>query len=144
MGTSEDIEERRAARRARLETRREEQRLADMAALDAAEEAHGPDRIISIEVTAWTPDVGLPTMVVARVPLGSDAVFRRFEQEASAGKEGSPRRLDAAHKLGRSCLVHPDGAGLAALEEYMPGILSAVALEVVRRAQGRAAEAEKD
>lgn len=136
----------RAALQAQTEEAYQEQLASDLEALADIEAEHGFDRVARVNLGGWVPDVGLPTLVAVRVPRSSEVVYKKFEQQINGHKEGSPQRLTAQHDLGLACLVYPpktDEAARKAVLEYAPGILSAAAFEVVKRAQGNAAEEGK-
>lgn len=99
-----DIEARRAARRAALEQAREKQLEIDLAALDAAEEEHGCDRVVRIDATAWQD--GLATLAVFRMPTAPE--MRRFQDQTKTQPNGKPGNAVAAgEQLARVCLLYP-------------------------------------
>lgn len=124
-----------------------EQLAIDMEALVELEAEHGFDQILRIDLSAWKAGVGAATMVAARVPLASESVFRRFEQTVSKAKSGTSSAHDASQTLARSCLVYPSEKSApelyAATMELAPGVLSHLALQVVKAVQGNAEEEKK-
>jgi len=148
MDTIREIQERRDARKAAGAEAREKQYAIDFARLDALEEEHGYERVLSIKLEGWDAKIGGPTLVVARVPRASEAIMKAFESDINKSKEGSPQRLAAQSTLARACLVYPDPSkekeAFDAVMETAAGVLANVALQVVRRAQGVAESEGKD
>jgi hypothetical protein len=89
--------------------------------------------------------VGATTLVVARVPLGSEKVFKRFEDTVSNPKSD---KLKAVHLLAVSCLVYPSPRDEKELYEatldLAPGLLSNVGHAIVEAVQGNVEEEKKD
>jgi hypothetical protein len=147
MGTLEEIQARRDARRLASQHARTEQFARDLQRLDELEEEHGYERVMRVDLPGWDPAIGGPTLVIVRCPKASEAVIKRFEQEVHRSKEGSDARLRASESLGRACLVYPDPVAdpesFTKVLDTAPGLLSQAALLVIRRAQGQAAEEGK-
>lgn len=143
-----DLQKKREVRKAAGTEAREKQYAIDLARLDALEEEHGFERVLSIKLEGWDARIGGPTLVVARVPRASEAVMKAFESDINKSKEGSPQRLTAQSTLARACLVYPDPVkekdDFNAVLETASGVLANVALQVVRRAQGVAESEGKD
>jgi hypothetical protein len=120
-----------------------EQQATDLEALVELEDEHGFDRVVRIDLTGWRPGVGAATMVVARVPLNSEKVFKRFEDTVSK-KDSKTSTNDAGITLARACLVYPaDKALLDATMELAPGVLSHLGLQLIKAVQGSAEEEKK-
>lgn len=115
-----------------------EQQAADLEAIADLEEEFGHERVIRIELGAWTPGMGAPTSVAVRVPLGSEMNCAKFIERINKAKEGSKERLVAQDDLAKECWVYPpkgSDAYKAALE-VAPLILSHSALQIVKASQG--------
>lgn len=136
--------ERRAALKALEAEAHAEQQATDIERLVDLEEKHGFDRILRIDLGGWKPDAGAATLVAARVPLASEATFRRFQNTI-----GNPKadHTEAANTFAAACLVYPhrtnDEQLYKATIELAPGILIAVAAELSKAAMGHAEEEKK-
>lgn len=140
-----EAEKRREAREKAYTEAFELQHADDLEALDKLEEEHGWGRTLRIDLGGWQAGMGAVTMMVAKLPLGSDATFKRFAQQ-SVGKEKKPQAiLDSGDTFGASCVIYPEPGSDAykATVEAFPGVLSNVAVQVVKAVQGRAAEEGK-
>lgn len=136
------LEARRTAMQAAEAEARAEQQAADLESLVELESLHGFGRIIRVDLSSWR--AGSATMVAARIPLGSEAVYRRFEQTVARAKKDSGDALAAGTLLATACLVYPaDKDLLAATIDAAPGILQHVALQIVTAVQGAAEEQKK-
>lgn len=137
----EDIQARRAARKAELAKQCEAQRAVDLAALDAAEVEHGDSNIAYVNVP-FTP--GLPTLAVVRTP--SDPEQKRYRDTVK------PKKLDgtfgdttqAAKQLARAALVYPDPDVYAAQCAARPGLPTQLGLAALKLADAQEAEESKD
>lgn len=119
-----------------------EQQATDLEALVELEAVHGYSRIVRVDLAGWKP--GAASMVVARIPLGSEAVYRRFEQTVAKAKKDSGDAMAAGATLATACLVYPDDKALReATLDAAPGILQHVALQIVTAVQGAAEEQKK-
>lgn len=138
-------EKRREAREKAYTEAREAQHADDLEALDRLEEEHGWGRTLRIELDGWQPGSGATTMIVAKLPLSSDATFKKFAQQ-SVGKEKKPAAVvESGETFGASCVVYPEPSSDAyrATIESFAGVLGHVAVQVVKAVQGRAAEEGK-
>lgn len=136
--------ERRAALKALEAEAHAEQQASDIERLVDLEEKHGFDRVLRIDLGGWKPGAGAATMLVARVPLASEPAFKRFQDTIAKPKTD---HIEAANTLAATCIVYPhrkdDKDLYEATLELAPGILSAVAAEVVKAAMGHAEEEKK-
>lgn len=139
----------RAARKGGEDLARKRQQVVDLEALSGLEEEHGFNRVLRIDIEGWKSGAGAATMVVVLLPERRDAKFKRFQQELNKERPESSKRLDAADKLARSCLVYPDAKtddGKSLLEstlELAPGLLTHVANQIDGWATGKAMEEGK-
>jgi hypothetical protein len=124
-----------------------EQQAADIEALVELEEEHGFDRVLRIDIGGWKPASGAATMVAARVPMGSEKVYKRFQETVAKAKPQSTTTLTAATVLGESCLIYPpksDAKDLyEATLELAPGILVHVGQQIAKAVEGKAEEEKK-
>ena len=120
------------------------QRAADLEALADLEVEHGNERIVQIDLVGWVPEKGAATMVIALLPNGNDAKFKRFIQQANESNLKAKGKVDASEMFGRGCIVYPSKVDhpdmLAATLALAPGVCAHVAREVVVYAQGKAIE----
>ncbi len=138
-------EKRREAREKAYTEAFELQHADDLEALDRLEDEHGWGRIHRIDLTAWQPGTGAVTLIAAKLPLSSDATFKRFAQQ-SVGKDKKPAAvIESGEAFGASCVVYPEPGSDAykATVEAFAGVLGHVAVQVVQAVQGRAAEEGK-
>lgn len=123
-----------------------EQQAADVEALVELEATHGFERVLRVDLGAWSPGKGAATMIVARVPTGADAIWRRFETKMGAAKKGTGDAQSAGVELATACLVYPEKGSMlyAGTLDLAPGILGNVALQIVNAVQGNAEKEKKD
>lgn len=133
MTDVDDIQARRAERRAKAEAERQAQYAADLAALDALEEKHGVTNIAHIEVP-FTP--GFPTLIVARTPAPSE--LKRYRDRTRRNPDGgaAPDTGKAAEELATVCLVYPEREQFAGLLAARPGIGAQLGLAAIGLAVG--------
>lgn len=114
MATIEEIEKRRAERKAGLEAQKQEQLRIDLEALDALEVEHGDERVKRIDVDGWAP--GIPTLAAFRLPEPIE--FKRYQDMARArgDKPGDP--IGAARLLAETCRLYPGPAAPEASEAW--------------------------
>ncbi len=136
---------RRATQKAAEAEAHADQLADDLEALADLEGEHGYDRVLRIDLRGWKPGAGSATMVVARIPLKREDLFKRFEQSAARAKSGTDDALKALHQLAESCVVYPARKGdlYAGTLELAPGILSNIGLQLVQHVQGAAEEEKK-
>lgn len=136
------IEERRAKRKAALETQRTEQYAIDLEALDALEQEHGDNCVAALEVNGYVP--GLPTFAVVRSPGGTSFYKRYSDMVRKAGK--SVQAIGAAQDmLGESCIVYPpEGAERERMYKEFPGLKISAAIRALKFVELEAADEKKD
>ena len=143
----EEIEARRAARRAEHDKAHAEQYAKDFEALDKLEEEHGYERVLSVTLKGWRSGEGAATMIVVRVPRAREAIFKRFQQQVNSNKAGAKQKVEAAELLGSSCLLYPsktdDPECHEATMDLAPGVLGHAAALIVEAVQGEAEEEGK-
>ncbi len=135
----EELEERRAARRAEREKAEREQYATDLAALEGLEDEHG--KIAAVKV-AYTK--GQPTRAFLKTPTG--AQYRRYVDQISKAVEKSNLRSqrDAQELLARSVWVYPkEEKDRAMMLEAFPGLLTSIAIAAANLAEGKAEEEGK-
>ena len=126
----------------------DEQQATDFARLVDLEAEHGFDRVLRINLKGWKASEGdtqAATLVVARIPLSSERLVKRFEDTVSKPKA---ENLKALHLLAESCLIYPSRTNEKALYEatleLAPGLLSNVGHAIVEAVQGKVEEEKKD
>ncbi len=138
----EEIEARRAARKADIATAREAQLAVDLEALDALEVEHGDGKVERLDVERFVPPH--PTFIVLRTP--SSVQYKRFcDQVSRAAKHGDPKaRRDAENMLGESCWVYPaDAEQRKAMLDEFPGLLLSVAIRAAKLVEANEVEEGK-
>lgn len=139
------IEKRRAERAVANEAARKEQFAIDMEALDGLEEQHGHERVFRVVLDGWQAGHGAATLVAYRLPLSSEAVVKRFLQQANATNPNAQQRVEASDALAKACIVYPEHGSDAyrATFEISPGLYHAIAKQIFDRVSGRAQEEGK-
>jgi hypothetical protein len=137
----EELEKRRAERERAHAESYDEQRTIDLEHIDALEEEHGHGRVVAIALRGWRPGGAVTTMAF-RLPVASEASFKRFQQVANSDKAPTAAKVEAAEMLGAACVVYPDRktdkAAYDATVELAPGVLGHAANEIVIAIQGDA------
>ena len=101
----DEIQARRAQRKAQARLLIEEQRAADYEAVDALECEHGDHNVTVVEVEHPLP--GLPTLFALRCPRPSEV--KRWQSRMKKGKNGSePDGIAAAEEIATPCILYPD------------------------------------
>lgn len=115
----DEIEKRRAERRAQAGDKRTEQLVIDMTALDELEAEHGLGELARINMPSYK--TGLPTMVIVKAARG--AVYRRYRDMAckAEDKKDTSLTVKAAELTADTCLVYPPVDTFAAMCEQWPG-----------------------
>jgi hypothetical protein len=120
----EDIEAKRAARKAASEAAADEQAATDLEAIDALEQEHGYSNVSVLKV-AFVGE-SLPTRVAVRAP--SQGEVKRFRTMVAArkvrGQDVPGDHVAASEMLGASCLVYPTRDVLEKLCEKRAGLLA--------------------
>lgn len=141
MPTVEEIEAKRAARKAETERLRAEQYAKDLEAVDALEcENPGWGMLdISLRVTNLVP--GIPSLAAVRSP--KELEYKRFFQQIN--RAGNADAKMAAHEqLAKACWVYPaDAAERQAMCESNPGLLAGVGNLAIKLAEMQSADEGK-
>ncbi len=139
MSTIEEIEERRAERKAALEVQRLEQYAVDLEALDGFEVEHGDGRIVRVDLERFIP--GLPTMVLMRLPKPIE--HKRYVDQCRErnGKPGDG--VAAAWLVADVCRLYPDADLYAKVKETFTGAQTNMGVAAIKACQGRADEEGK-
>lgn len=140
MPTIEETEERRAARKAEHQKRRDAQYAIDLEALDMLEVEHGDDLVVRVDTDRYAE--GQPTMVVLRLPTAPER--KRYEAmvKGKGKKEGDP--LGAAALVADSCRLYPEKEVFEDLCETFTGLKLNCGVQAVKAAQGQVHEEGKD
>lgn len=130
----EEIEARRAERKARNAAEERTQYAADLEALDALEVEHGDTNVASVRVP-FSP--GLPTLVVVRCPHPPEV--KRYRARVTPSRDGEkPDYVGPAEELAAVCLRYPDRETYERMCLARPGIGPQVGLEALKLASGKA------
>lgn len=100
----EDIEKRRADRRAARENAQKAQYAKDLARVDELEIEHGDDRVRILKMPSFVAE--LPTLVVVVTP--ESVVRKRYRQMVLKAGQNYPAIGAARDMLAASCVVYPD------------------------------------
>lgn len=136
----EELEAKRAARKAEAAKVEEAQLVKDLEALDALEIEHGDGGVGAVKTPRFVP--GLTTRVFFRSPKPEE--YQRYtDQYGKATTKQSPAgQRDALSLLARTCWLHPkDDETKKAIIEAFPGLPVVIGLAVAKRAE--AAEVEE-
>jgi len=135
--TLEQIQARRAARKAELAELELEQRAIDLAAIDALEVELGDGNVAVREVPFA---IGLPVLAAVRTPNGVE--MKRYKDRLT--REGAKADgIRAAEEIASACLVYPTGEQRTALLAARPALLTALGTAALDLATGRATEEGK-
>ncbi len=131
MSKIEEIEARRAARRAATDEKRTEQEEKDLEAIEALE-VKNDEPLKTMSAAGFVP--GLPVRVGFKAP--SAEYYKRFCQQVRRAGSNLEARGSAQDLLGASCWVYPeDKATRDSMLAAFPGILVSVALEATKLAE---------
>jgi len=132
MASIEEIQARRAARKAAHEAARVAQAERDLEALDALEVEHGDGRVAQLDLPSYVD--GLPTTVLVRIPSGIE--YKRFRDQVRRAK--SQVDVGAAQDLLASvCVVYPDAATYERVREAFPGTHDSAAIAAIKLADAQ-------
>jgi hypothetical protein len=133
MTKLEEIEAKRAARKASLDTAAEDAKASDLEAIDELEQEHGDSnvKVIHVPYTA-----GLPTCVAVRTPKPAEAKRYRARVKTQPGSKHAPDYVVAAEELAETCLVYPTKELYERLVEARPGLATQVGLKALELSTG--------
>jgi hypothetical protein len=131
----DEIEAKRAARKAELQAQADEQRVTDIEALNDAEIQHGDTNVCSVDVP-FTP--GLPTLCIGRLPSGIELKRYRASLKVNGQQVDIAAANEAAAQLGRTVRVYPDAETFAKMCEARPDLASQLGSRATKLAQGKA------
>ena len=141
MGKLEEIEARRAARKAAAADAKAAQYALDMEAIDALEIEHVDDFVAAMKTPGHKP--GLPVVCAVKAP--SEAYYKRFCQMVRKAGNNLEARGAALDLLAESCWAYPDDAETKkALMSAFPGLLSSIGVKATELVELKAAEEGKD
>ncbi len=142
MATIEEIEKRRAARRASHDNDRLEQERVDLEAIDALEETLGEPLHT---MTANGFKAGVSVKIAFRAPTAIE--YKRYLGMAGRAitANNSDARTKAQELLALACWVYPveNSDGRKAMLEAFPGVLVSLSVEAAKVAEMRAEEEGK-
>ncbi len=133
----EKVQERRAARKAGSNAKRDEQKAIDLKAIDELEEEYG-DSCISVVEIGYNPVNPLPVLLAVRCPKPSE--MKRYRDQIKPKKKdgviGDP--MAAASALATVCLVYPEKDIYEKVKEARPGVHVQLGTEAVNLSVGTA------
>jgi len=134
MANLEEVERRRAERKAKLETERVSQRALDLEAIDALEVELGDANVAVVDVPF---DGGV---TCAAVRTASPAEVKRYQDKVRPrGSDGAlGDTAKAAEQVGRACTVYPVDEARDTLFIARPAVVAQLGLEALRLARGTA------
>jgi hypothetical protein len=140
MSTVEEIEKRRADRRATHDTARAAQEAIDLEAIDKLEAEDGTP-LHTMTSNSFKP--GVPVRIAFRPP--SAAEYKRYLDTVGTAqtRNDSKGKRAALEVLAATCLVYPAADARAVLFDAFPGTLVSLAIEAAKVAELRA-EDEKN
>jgi len=136
----EEIEAKRAARKATAAKAREEQYEKDLAALDALEEEFGDGSVAALEVTGYV--AGLPTLMVVKSP-GKTGLYKRYSDMVRRSGGKAEKVGEAQDMLGTACIAYPDAEVRKAMFEAFPGMAITAAIRALKFVELEAADEKK-
>lgn len=147
MSTVEEIQKRRADRKAAQNSKRLEQYVLDLEELDRLEEQHGDGRIVVHHISddEGTPSRyvdGCVTLAVFRLPTRVE--MKRYQDQCKPDRKGRPGdTVAAANQVARACRLYPDAESWTQLIETYAGIDVHAAVSVLEAVSGVAEEEGK-
>src|SRR6185437_5702003 len=142
MSTLEEIERRRAERRAKHEQDRLAQEALDLEAIDALEASSG-EPLHTMTANGFKP--GVSVKIAFRAPTALE--YKRYaDMIGRASQKNDPaERRRAAELLAAACWVYPakDTEERAAMLEAFPGVLISLSIEAAKVAELRAEDEGK-
>lgn len=130
MTSLQDIEARREARKAQLESAKNEQIAIDLEAIDALEVEHGDSNIAIVEVPFTS---GLPVMCAVRTPKPVE--LKRYRDRLRKNKD---QQLEAAQELAAVTWVYPSDKDVQKqVLEARPGIDGQLGVTALQLALGK-------
>jgi len=142
MATIEEIEARRAKRRADQDKARAEQELVDLEAIDALEAAQA-DPLYTMTANGFK--IGVPVKVAFRAPSALE--YKRYCDMVgkAQAKSDTGARLKAQEMLATCCWVYPapDADERKAVLDAFPGVLVSLAIECAKVAELRSEDEGK-
>jgi len=141
MASIEDIEARRAERKAALKAQELEQVAIDLEAIDVLEVEHG-DSNVSVVGVPFTP--GLVARVAVRTPTTHETkrYQDRIRPRGSEAKVGDS--IAATSEIGKACVIYPKGDAFAALIDARPGLPTQLGMAALELGRGKAESEGKD
>jgi len=137
--TVEEIEERRAQRKAASNKARAEQYAVDLAAVDELETKNGYELNISLRVSNFVP--GAPSLVGVRTPSALE--YKRFSQQLDRAGNADGK-MQSHEQLAKACWVYPeDDDARKAMANANPGLLAGVGNVAVKLAEMETVEEGK-
>lgn len=142
MATVEELEKRRAERRAAKHELYEAQKLEDLEARDRLEEELGDGQVLAIEISEATWKPGVVTMALFKLPNATQAKI--YKQTITPNKDGSPGDIvKASDVLAAQCCIYPDKDGFAKLLGAFAFVGTNGAVACVKAAEGKQADEGK-
>ena len=124
----EEIEARRAARKASIKAARDEQYAKDIEQVDKLEVEHGDDRVSVLNMVSFVQ--GLPTLVVLRTPSASE--YNRFRTQVRKANGKATLVGEAKDLLASSVRLYPDAETYERMREAWPSVHDNVGAEAIR------------
>lgn len=134
MGKIDEIEERRAKRRAEHEKAEQAQFETDLEELDKLEAEHGAGVVGAVKCARFVP--GLTTRVFFKPP--TQAQYTRYTDQygRATDKKSTAGQRAALELLGNACWLYPaDPSVREQLVEAFPGLAVAVGLSAAKRGE---------
>ena len=142
MSKVEEIEARRAARKAESSKARDAQYEKDLEAFEALEIEHGDGCVARLSVRGFVP--GLPTFAVVKSP-GGTSFYKRYTDMVRRAQKNTQAIGAAQDMLADSCLVYPaDEATRAAMFDAFPGLRITAAIRALKFVELEEEEEKKD
>lgn len=141
MPSIEEIEARRAARKAAADEERRAQAAKDLEAVDAMEVASG-EEIRTLAVPQYRK--GLPALVGVRAP--EEAYYKRFAQMLRRSADNREAHAQAQDMLADHCWCYPPADAKderAAMLKAFPALLVSIFLESIKLIDAKAEDEKK-
>lgn len=140
MSRKDEIEARRAERKAERQAQADEQYCDDLEAIDSIDAATGDSNVAIVRVP-YT--VGQPVLIAARCPTPVE--LKRYRDMVKPRKDGSiPDAVAAAELVADVARIYPEPDVYKEICKARPGVAAQLGLAALNLAVGQEAEAGKD
>lgn len=125
----EKVQQRRAARKAKVKEESDLQKALDLDAIDELEIAHGDGNVAVVEIPY---ESGLPCLLAARAPKPIEIKRYRETNRIKDSQVDQKKATASAEALATQCLIYPDKDTYAKIREVRPAAAAALGLAALK------------